>query len=74
MRKIKSPYLNNEANINPELKRLQDIEDGKVFPTFEEFFKLCLVYEIEENVNLRKLYPRAYKKFKKDVQDAKDTM
>ena len=46
MSKIKSPFMDDGFNHDLEegIKRLQDIEDGNVLPTFVEFFKLCILY------------------------------
>ena len=53
------------------VKRLSDIENGKVLPTFEEFFKLCILYGLGENVNLKEMYPTLYKAYKQDLDAAK---
>src|ERR1700733_4147414 len=71
MRKIKSPYRDDESNFKLMLKRYQDIENGIVMPPFEEFFKLCILFELAENVNLKELFPGYYKMFKKEVEDRK---
>jgi hypothetical protein len=52
-------------------KRLKAIEDGKTLPTFEEFFKLCILYNLVECVNLKEMYPTLYEEYKKDLHREK---
>ena len=52
------------------VKRLRDIEKGRVMPTMEEFFKLCFLYEIPETKLLEKTYPLLYKRWKKEIEYA----
>jgi len=49
------------------LQRYRDIESGKVIPTFEEFFKICIILNIAEKVNLKELYPTLYDMWKRDI-------
>jgi len=53
------------------LQRLRDIEHGKVMPTLEEFFKLCMLYEMPETILLKKMYPTLYAVWKRDIDQAK---
>lgn len=53
-------------NVDKELaavkRLLQTIEDDKSLPTFLDFFIECLVLGNSENVNLKVMYPKVYKK------------
>jgi len=43
-------------------KLFRSIENDKSLPTFGGFFMECIILGIEDNVNLRKMYPEVYKK------------
>ncbi len=49
------------------VERLEEIESGKSLPTFEEFFALCIVLDIAENLNLRELYPTLYEEYYSEI-------
>ncbi len=68
--KKKSTKIKDEVD-KLSLKRYQDIENGKVLPTFIEFFKLCIIFDIAENVNLKWSYPSLYKDLKRKIDARK---
>lgn len=49
------------------VKRLSDIENGKVMPTLEEFVKLCILYKMPEAMIMKKSYPRLYARWEKEI-------
>ena len=53
------------------VQRLRDIENGKVMPTLEEFFKLCFLYEMPETILLKNIYPDLYDRWKKEIDHNK---
>ena len=44
-------------------KLFADLAKDKTIPTFTEFFMQCLILGIAEQVNLKVMYPKVYKKF-----------
>ena len=60
-------------NINKELAKVdkvfKSIKSDKSLPTFANFFMLCLILGTAENVNLKLMYPRAYKKLNALLED-----
>lgn len=54
--------------IEQAIPRYKKIEAGEVLPTFEEFYKICIFLQMDQGVNLRKLYPTLYKQYLRDIQ------
>ena len=56
----------NSYNVTKELAKVdrvfRSIEHDKSLPTFGNFFMECLIMGIAENVNLKIMYPKTYKK------------
>lgn len=50
-------------------KLFQSIDTDKSLPTFSNFFMLCLILGTAENVNLKLMYPRVYKKLHTLLKD-----
>ena len=63
MRKIKG---DRKTDIIKQLKEVDKLFAGfskeKTLPTFEEFFMQCMILGIAEQVNLKLMYPKVYKK------------
>ena len=66
--------LNKKQRPFMSVQRYRDIEKGRVLPTFEEFYKLMIIFEMEENLNLKKIYPHLYKHYKRDLDIAKNNI
>ncbi len=56
--------------IEEAIPRYKEIENGDVIPTFEEFFKICIFLQMDEDVNLKKLYPTLHEQYLRDIQIA----
>jgi len=61
--------VEREAELKWSLQRYKDIENGKTIPTFLEFFKLCILFGIAENVNLKEFYPWFYEQLKEEIDE-----
>jgi len=46
-------------------KLFRDLENDKSLPTFGEHFMRCLMFGVAENVNLKEMYPKTYRKLRK---------
>ncbi len=55
-----------DYDVKKELEKVdrifRSIENDKSLPTFGNFFVECLLMGIAENVNLKIMYPKVYKK------------
>jgi len=67
MKKSNTQTKKSDDTIASALRRYRDIEAGKVLPTLQEFFKICIIYGIGENVNLKELYPTLYRDLKEEI-------
>ncbi len=60
-------------NTDKELAKVKQlfksIENDKNLPTFLNFFLECLLTGTAENVNLKKMYPKVYKKLDTFLQE-----
>jgi len=64
------PYRKNKTaksyDVISELKKVEhlfrELENDKSLPTFGEHFVFCLLSGFAEQVNLKKLYPKTYRK------------
>ena len=66
-RKVKAYDVNKElAKVD---KVFRSIKNDKTLPTFGNFFMLCLIQRTAENVNLKMMYPRVYKKLNTLLED-----
>jgi hypothetical protein len=62
---------NSKKEMLAAARRYRDIENGKVLPTFIEFFKIAILFGFAENVNLKDLYPDVYTDLKKGIDKRK---
>ena len=53
-------------------KLFQSIVEDKNLPTFCNFFLECLILGTAENVNLKTMYPKVYKKLDDWLREHKD--
>lgn len=66
--KTKSSKTSREQKALARIDKLfRELEDDKSLPTFGEFFVLCIVLGVEKCVDLRKMYPKTYKKLRRQM-------
>ncbi len=68
MKKSNKQAKKKNDTIIKTLQQYRDIETGRVLPTLPEFFEICIIFEIGENVNLKDLYPAMYRDIKKEIE------
>jgi hypothetical protein len=74
MAQRKSQEVNSgqfEKDLEQIDKFFKELNKDKSMPTFGEHFMYCLSLGIAEKVNLKKMYPRLYKRLNKWLQEHK---
>jgi len=76
MTNTRKPKYVKGYNVNKELakadKLFKSLVNDKTLPTFGLFFMECLIRGTAENVNLKIMYPDAYKKCSVWLKDHKE--
>jgi len=73
MNTTRKPKKVKGYNVDKELAKVRrlfkSIENDRTLPTFLNFFLECLLTGTAENVNLKKMYPKVYKKLDTFLQE-----